>query len=391
MDDEKFKRIVESCHINFLIGSGASRNYFDTLGNVENLLTDLSKENLSNEKTIVEVSVQKDYFQKAILGNLGFIDDKDISDKTAFASTKSNYVDFLVAINIILLRRKSSLIGKQVNLFTTNMDIFLDYILEQLNIEYNDGFSGKLNPTFSTSNYRKSIFQKSPHYENKAELPLFNLFKLHGSVTWKNDTNGIVFDKTLSTLREISTVKLGNKLIESLKDSKGIDKDLKTLLKEAEALTVDDTFDKFSEAYKKLVMINPTKDKFETTTIQYTFYELLRIYSNELEKENSVLFVFGFSFADEHIREITKRVANSNPTLLICIFSYDDDAKVDIAKKLNLTDIKFQNIEIITVGDFALLNQTWFVKLAHDLDAELFAKKKSDIIVNVTLPTISVN
>lgn len=385
MDEEKFKRIVESCHINFLIGSGASRDYFDTLGNVENLLTELIAQNESNERTIVETSVQKDYFQKAVLGNLGFIDPKYVLDQDKFDETKSNYLDFLVAINIILLRRKSSLIGKQVNLFTTNMDIFLDSTLEQLNLEYNDGFSGKLNPTFSTSNYRKSIFQKSPHYENKAELPLFNLFKLHGSITWKNGINGIEFDKTLSTVHQISNVKLTGKLIEDLKVNK-VDKTLETLLKEAEALTVDKTFAEFNDAYKNLVMINPTKDKFETTTIQYTFYELLRIYSNELEKENSVLFVFGFSFADEHIREITKRVANSNPTLLICVFAYDEDAKADIGKKLNLSEIKFQNIEIITSGNFSNLNKSWFVKLAHALDAELFAKKKNDIIVNVTTP-----
>jgi hypothetical protein len=50
------------------------------------------------------------------------------------------------------------------------------------------------------------------------------------------------------------------------------------------------------------------------------------IYNNELEKENGVLFVMGFSFADEHIRELTLRVANTNPTSIIYIFVYDKGA-----------------------------------------------------------------
>src|SRR5690606_29146795 len=57
----------------------------------------------------------------------------------------------------------------------------------------------------------------------------------------------------------------------------------------------------------------------EDTTRNVHYYELLRIYANHLERENSVLFVLGFSFADEHILKITQRVAKSNPTLLIYI------------------------------------------------------------------------
>ena len=211
MDDDKFKKIIESCHLNFLIGSGASRNFFDTLGNVENLLTELTKLPSSDERDLVEASIKNDYFNKGIKGNIELLNEANSEEE--FLKTKFNYHGFLTAINVILLRRRSTLIGKQANLFTTNMDLFLDKSLEELNLEYNDGFSGKLNPTFSTSNYRKSIFQKSPHYENKAELPLFNLFKLHGSVTWATSGDKIVFDKNLNILKRIQNAKLGGKLI----------------------------------------------------------------------------------------------------------------------------------------------------------------------------------
>ena len=42
-EQEKLKKILESCHINFLIGSGVSTVYFQTLNMVENLLTELNR------------------------------------------------------------------------------------------------------------------------------------------------------------------------------------------------------------------------------------------------------------------------------------------------------------------------------------------------------------
>lgn len=388
MDHDKFKKIIESCHLNFLIGSGASRNYFATLGNVEDLLTELAKMPATPEKKILEASIKKDYFDKAIAGNL-FINDPSKIKEEAIAgelkSTKTNYHDFLVALNIILLRRRSNIISRQVNLFTTNMDLFMDVTLEEINLEYNDGFSGKLNPVFSTSNYHKSIFQKSPHYDNKAELPLFNLYKMHGSVTWKSDSRQIVFDSQLQILKDITEVKLEKPLITDFWDGDK-QKTMEVLTAEAAKLQEDASFDLFLKAYNQLEIINPTKEKFSTTTVQYNFYELLRMYSNELEKENSVLFVLGFSFADEHIREITKRVANSNPTLLICIFAYSEGSKADIEEKLNMGEIKFKNVEVIVGGSLFDLNANWFKKLAMELDADQFTPKKNDIVVNVTLP-----
>src|SRR5690606_11587610 len=160
---------------------------------------------------IVEVSIKKDYFDKAISGNLFIHNNSGLKDPNMIndlEETKTNYKDFLIALNIILLRRRSNIISRQVNLFTTNMDIFLDCTLESVNLEYNDGFSGKINPIFTTSNYHKSIFQKSPHYDNKAELPVFNLYKMHGSVTWKSDANQIAFDGQLQLIQEISKIKI---------------------------------------------------------------------------------------------------------------------------------------------------------------------------------------
>jgi hypothetical protein len=85
-----------------------------------------------------------------------------------------------------------------------------------------------------------------------------------------------------------------------------------------------------------------------------------------LEKENSVLFVMWFSFADEHIRDMTLRVADSNPTLQVFIFSFWSVPRIDMLKLKDSS--KNKNIEIIAPewGDkypFEKLNNDFFGKM----------------------------
>jgi len=70
MDNDQIKKIIESCHLNFLIGSGASRPFLGTLGEIENLLSDLADKEESDEKVIVEASIKRHYYDVAIRGNL---------------------------------------------------------------------------------------------------------------------------------------------------------------------------------------------------------------------------------------------------------------------------------------------------------------------------------
>ncbi len=57
--------------------------------------------------------------------------------------------------------------------------------------------------------------------------------------------------------------------------------------------------------------------------------------------------------ADEHIREIVTRAANSNPTLTIKVFAYDNSAKLDIEANLKKgsATIRYNNIEVIEIND----------------------------------------
>src|SRR5699024_5056509 len=87
----------------------------------------------------------------------------------------------------------------------------------------------------------------------------------------------------------------------------------------------------FYKEYKGLPIINPTKYKFHETVFEQHYYQQLRSFSYELEKRNSVLIIFGFSFADEHILDIFKR-SLSNPNLEVYLISYEKNTQDDMKK-----------------------------------------------------------
>ncbi len=318
------RKAIDSANINFLIGSGLSRPYLDVLNDIEVFLSDPAK-------TLIEkTEKKKEYFTKCIEGNLAIIEDGIDTTKD---EVLENYKTFYKILNNILLRRENSILTKQVNVFTTNIDIFSEKALEKTGIEFNDGFHGRFNPIFNLGNFKKSYFQKSLHYENTSEIPVFNIIKLHGSVSWHLDipSNCIYLDSRLDALRAVKSAMTGRS---------------------------------FDKEYDKLIIVNPTKEKFHDTLIKQYYYDLLRIYSNELEKENSILFVMGFSFADEHIRDMTQRVAGSNPTLKIYIFAHSSTS--DIYEKMK-NDAKNRNIEIL----FPEAGKTYNLKTINE---EIFDK-----------------
>ncbi|RYE59351.1 MAG: hypothetical protein EOP48_01190 [Sphingobacteriales bacterium] len=389
MENEKILKIIESSHFNFLIGSGASRNYLETLKNIEELLTLLDCESSENKGKpwfkILDVSVKHWYFKKCIEGNIKLIDEKfdiPVEKEEEFAATMANYHRFLQSLNILLLKRRNKLLPKEVNLFTTNMDLFIDMNLDTLGLEFNDGFSGKFVQLFNTSNYQKSYYKNSSQYNISSELPLFNLFKLHGSLTWDKNVSGeIRYDPSLSALKAISNLIFPDgylvPLVKEIKTAAGSEWKLSSydeLKSESEISDITygalSDLDEFLLQYEKMVMINPTKEKFENTTLRLEYYEQMRMYSNILERENSVLFVSGFSFADEHIRQITYRALNSNPTLLIIVFCFSDYDKTCIDELF--PNLKYKNLynEFIGYG-FSKMIDDIFRPIAAQFDPSM--------------------
>jgi SIR2-like domain len=105
--------------------------------------------------------------------------------------------------------------------------------------------------------------------------------------------------------------------------------------------------DRFLSLYSQLPIVNPTKAKFQQTVLNQNYYDLLRVFSNDLEKENSVLFLIGFSCRDEHIRELLVRAAQTNPTLQIFVFAYKPPAIAEFEDRFAGYQTSNGNIRII--------------------------------------------
>jgi len=347
-----------------------------SLGNIEDLLTDLDKRTDIDDakKSIVRAFLYKRYCEQVIFKNIQVLE-----EDAGAVGVMENYKKFLTIINSILLNRKNPILSKQINLFTTNVDIFLEKSLEAIKLEYSDGFSGRFVPTFNLSNFRRSVSKKSLQYDNVSEIPVFNLLKLHGSLTWElHEASGEKGIKFCTDLRHVKKVKA--------QDTSGIaeaqaGQSLDDLITQSSGKRLSTSITDFLNAYQDFPIINPTKDKFKQTLLNQIHYELLRMYANELEKENSVLFVMGFSFADEHIREITLRVADSNPTLMIYIVAHSSASVAGYEAKLGIKDAKNKNIKIIVPKkkddvdedefnyDFANINSRIFEPLADKIDS----------------------
>ncbi|EIT1260133.1 hypothetical protein L1G46_002441 [Staphylococcus pseudintermedius] len=139
--------------------------------------------------------------------------------------------------------------------------------------------------------------------------------------------------------------------------SKEIGNVISNLNKQVAALNIDERkWREFYDKYTNLSIINPDKYKFSKTVLEQHYYQLIRSFSYELEKKQSVLIVFGFSFADEHIRDIFER-SLLNPELLVILISYSASGQQQMKKMYEgYSNIIFLPLDFNEqIGDFKYL------------------------------------
>lgn len=346
MKIDDIKNFIQSANINFLFGAGLSSPYLSTLSKIEDHLTDLSnKKNLDKKIVmIVKASIYKEFFCNVIFKNCR-------KDK-GFKDVLNQYSRFLCLWNNIMHNRCGNLRSKQLNIFSTNIDTFVERAAEDSNVEFNDGFIGSINPVFNEANFQKSVIKSSLHFQNSTELPVFNLLKMHGSINWRIENDIIHNDFSLDLIQKINDAVSELEKVELLVSYD--EQDLNNMISAAMKINVTKKktvlLKHFISEYEQLIIVNPTKKKFSETVTDVHFYELMRLYSNSLEKENSLLFVMGFSFADEHILNLTKRALQTNPTLLVIIFAYDKNA-------VKLYERRFGSIPNVKIIDVEWFNQ----------------------------------
>lgn len=337
------KNLFSGCRVNFLLGAGFSANLLGTLNNNEVVFEALQKHQAKNDDdrkkaAILSAFLYWSFFKRCI---------EPIPLKVStYATTFEPYKNWGDIVYRIFSERGNPALDRQFNIFTTNYDPIIELIFDHSSCICNDGFEGRIEPRFSTDNYSKAYYRQAMFSNRKAEIPSVNLLKIHGSVTWCSDFiwGGIEYQEYKTQIQNFSkkyaslfdaaiTVRIdAHFTADNLADA---EKQIETLFADSifdSLLTHEKNYSDFVDYYKmSFLIVNPTKEKFSDTLLNKNYYELLRIFSNELEKENSLLVVNGFSFRDEHILDLVKR-SMVNPSLKILIFVYNESTIGDLQK-----------------------------------------------------------
>lgn len=298
-------RSFQSARVNFLIGSGASCLAIPIVGNLEQEIADLFNGGLEEEARSrmydFLASIQEPT-NKLIQG----IDDPQNN------STLEQYRNCLGVIEIMLRERRTDLLPKQATIFTTNYDLFIEQASAAFStLNLNDGFIRvpRLDKRveYSSRMFFTQTYNIGNVYDYEVEIPSINFVKLHGSVSWTKDG-----DDVLCQIRNRDLLPAGSPRAD-IRD--------------------------FVESY---AVVLPQTTKFRTTLMERTYYELLRIYANELDKANTLLITFGFSFGDSHILDMTKK-ALKNPTLKLVAFAFNAADRDAFAAKFDSNN----NVDIV--------------------------------------------
>lgn len=357
-------------NLNFLFGAGASYGFLPTLAlnikdseggahTFETLAKELDKENTGILYTLLFMY----YFRKCIKTGLPRLPKVPYSPHRA--EVLKEYGVFLKTLLTVLGKQNRN--DKKCNIYTTNYDncfeVSVDALIaeQSVNCIVNDGSSGFQRRKFHTKNFNNRVVQKGIFDKYAEYLPQINILHPHGSVYWQKNEQDIYVDYG-QTPYDIFFDEEQERLLSEFEDLVNDDnKNISDLielgadrLEDCGALRIDD----FWEKYNQIPIVNPTKWKFHETVFEEAYYQILRHLSFELERPNSVLITFGFSFADEHILHLVQR-SLSNPALTVYISCYNDGEKREMQKKFK----GYPNVKYITIDDdltFARFNKRVF-------------------------------
>jgi hypothetical protein len=356
-------------NINFIIGSGASFGLFpvlqvpikdekDTQQTIETLATYFENKGDSGQKSKTLLFMH--YYKTCIEPILNF-DFEVVNGDMTKKAVLDNYEKFIRTI-LYILRNKKNDDRKSCNLFTTNYDGCLAHVSDSVikngeaDFVLNDGARGFFRRYLAAKNYNSYTKQSGTFERYSTQIPQINLIPLHGSGAWIKEGDVIRVDYA----QKDELTKKCSDAIPDIKLFSDCLNDSSKSIADLEKIDIEISSSKFWEEYNKLPIVNPTKWKFHETVFEEHYYQMLRYLSYELEKPNTVLITFGFSFADEHILNLVKR-SLANPKLQLFVSCFNQ-AEVDI---ISQKFAKFPNVTFLTdnVGlDFTKFNEEHFTK-----------------------------
>lgn len=311
-------RAFQSAHINFIIGAGASQPAIPIAGGLEQEIEQLMAQGdgIGARAKLFDLLTGVQQPTNVLLAG---------GDDANVSATLDAYTALLQTIELILTERRTTLLQKQATIFTTNYDVFVDVAARSCGtallatgfdrVPAPDGIS-----EYSAGRFFLATYAAGTLYDYRVELPTVNLVKLHGCLSWRRVEGRI---ELCSAARAL-------------------------LGPQPQAADIEAFLETFA-------LVLPLVAKFPTTVLDRTYYELLRLYANALDKENVLLIAFGFSFRDEHILHITLR-ALRNPTLRLVVIAYDAGSRAAFLD----TFAPYSNVIIVVPVDGEVLGSDRF-------------------------------
>lgn len=291
-ENAKFlRKVFASAHINVLLGSGFSGSVVPVLQGRESWFQTVDehiRDCPGNEREMwlsARALLRAEYF-KSIMHPLCEADATEL--QKAFVASACRLIE----------NRGTTTLPKRVNFFTTNYDPLIELSLESLGVPFNDGFVGRGKPRFDPSAFSRLMCEQSLFMEYTSQVTTANVLKAHGSLTWRRvggfDRKEIAYSSVESTLDDCIEGYEGvldfpaiSELTALVKGS--CDAVLLQSFKELVSGLSDDDVDllqAFGKSYDStLCIVNPAKRKFEETVLEQSYYDLLRIYANELDRK----------------------------------------------------------------------------------------------------------
>lgn len=218
----------------------------------------------------------------------------------------------------------------RVHLFTLNYDTLFEQALEELGIQYSDGFSGKVNARFDPAVYGLDLYYPGEVAEGRVRRydRFVQFYKLHGSLHWRPESDGIYRARYAPAA-----------------DLKGY-RD-KVSAEKAEMLNTL-SIEKFG--------ILPTSQKF-SQTLDLPYGHLFRLLHARLHQPQTFLLVMGYGFNDEHVTQVIE-TALMNPSLVMLVVEPARDSKIvkSLSRYMNLGQRVFVLTERKNSGTFSIAN-----------------------------------
>ncbi|TPR19514.1 hypothetical protein DY138_02395 [Apilactobacillus timberlakei] len=306
---KEIRRLSITKRLNFLIGSGVSMPEIPGM-NDEIYLKNINA--LDNEH---DRKIDKN---NNLVNKIKEISSDILNNERNVKGKVKTYQRFLEILVDLLNYSNSRQTPRSINIFSTNYDLFVEKAMDNvlnsnMKLVFNDGASGYFHRYLDSYNFDKSSSYRGQFERYNDEIPSISLIKPHGSINWdkKDDEDKILIRNNVS---------------------------------------------------KNPFIVKPDGMEAANTFENKHFFAMLRLFQQELDKEESILIVIGFSFGDNHIKNMVKR-ALQNPSLIIYVFAYNDDDAENINNTINInsrqlnilkpSDILSSESETFTISDLS--------------------------------------